>query len=390
MKKAVMYGAGNIGRGFIGKVLSESGYEVCFVDIQKAIVDSINQKKEYPVRIVSNECKTEETVQNIRAVDGMFTEEVAEEIAKADIMATAVGVNVLPKIVRPICAGLKKRFDSGGDALNIIICENLIDSHLYLRRLIDEEMGVKYKDILDEKLGLVEASIGRMVPVMTDEMCEGNPLRVWVESYCELPADKDAFKGTIPQDIKGLLPYSPFSYYIKRKLFIHNMAHAMCSYLGWQKGYTYLFECVEDAEILTLTKAAMEESAQALNKQYSISMLVLEEHIYDLLYRFRNRALGDTVARVGTDPIRKLLKTDRLVGAAMYCIEQDIKPVNILKGIAAGLGYNNPNDKSAVAIQEEIVKNGIAQAVKNLCGINEHDAVYTDILNEYLSLKNMA
>ena len=114
MKKAVMYGAGNIGRGFIGKTFSESGYEVCFVDVVETVVSRLNEDKCYPVRIVSNDGQREEIVHNVLAVNGLDLESVAQEIAAADIMATAVGVNVLPAIVKPLCAGLKKRFDAGG------------------------------------------------------------------------------------------------------------------------------------------------------------------------------------------------------------------------------------------------------------------------------------
>ncbi len=245
--KAVMYGAGNIGRGFIGKVFSESGYEVCFVDVSMPVVDQINKDNEYTVKIVSNKFRHEQIVKNVRAVNGSDVPSVADEILCADIMATAVGVNVLPRIVKPICEGLKKRYDLNKGPLNIIICENLIDADQYLRGLIETEMGEFYKTWLDNNLGLVEASIGRMVPVMTDEMCEGNILKVWVEPYDELPVDKDAFIGDIPK-LSNLLPFSPFGFYIKRKLFIHNMGHAMCAYFGWQRGYATSDECIRDVD----------------------------------------------------------------------------------------------------------------------------------------------
>ena len=382
MKKAVMFGAGNIGRGFIGKVFSESEYEVVFIDIVSKIVDAINTDKEYPVRIVSNEFTEEVTVRNIRAIDGNNAEKVSDVIAGANIMATAVGVNVLPTIVKPLCEGLKKRFKENNNYLNILICENLIDSHLYLRELIEAEIGLEYKEILSERVGLVEASIGRMVPLMTDEMKESNILRVWVEPFEELPVDKDGFKGGIPQ-IKGMVPFSPFSFYIKRKLFIHNLGHAICAYLGWGKGYEYIYECCEDKDIADKVEKAMKESARALSREYCVPPAELNAHITDLLLRFKNRALGDTVVRVGKDPIRKLGINDRLVGAAVYCIEQGIEPEYIAKGITAALRYDNKEDASATQLNAFIRNKGIDKCIREVCCIVKGSLLYEKIISNY-------
>ncbi len=385
MKKAIMYGAGNIGRGFIGKTFSQSGYEVCFVDVIKKVVKELNDKNQYPVKIISNEGHAEQIVRNVRAVSGFDIEKVAKEIANADVMATAVGVNILPKIVKPICAGLKKRFEQNDKPLNIIICENLINADKYLRKLIEDEMGIEYKDILDKKLGLIEASIGRMVPVMTSDMQEGNMLRVWVEPYDELPVDKDAFVGEIP-NLKNLVPFSPFGFYIKRKLFIHNLGHTMCAYFGWQKGYEYIYECIDDKKIRSLVEAAMKETAMALNNEYGIAINEINDNIYDLLHRFSNRVLGDTVTRVGKDPLRKLGNNDRLVGAALYCEKNGIEPNNIIKGIAVALKYNNNEDESAVKIQKLINEKGLEECIEQICGLDKDTFLSKEIIRNYKSI----
>ena len=43
MQRAIMIGAGNIGRGFIGALLAKSGYQVLFADVNQSIIDAINK-----------------------------------------------------------------------------------------------------------------------------------------------------------------------------------------------------------------------------------------------------------------------------------------------------------------------------------------------------------
>jgi len=367
MKKAVMYGAGNIGRGFIGKVFSEGGLDVVFVDVVPEVVNKLNADGQYPVRLVSNEETREVTVKNASAVSGMDSEAVAKEILDADVMATAVGVNVLPKIVANIAAGLDARAAAGKGPLDIIICENLLDADKYLRSLLEDAVKPATRDYLESSVGLVEASIGRMVPVMTDEMRGDNILRVWVEPYEELPVDKDAFKNELPP-IKTLVPFSPFGFYIRRKLFLHNMGHAICAYFGWRKGYDYIWQSADDPEIQPLVKAAMLDVAAALHKGYGIPLKEIEDNVYDLLGRFANRVLRDSTARVGMDPVRKLKATDRLVGAALYCQENGVGYDNILPAIAAALHFDNPADAASVIVQQHIAEKGIESAVSTFCG----------------------
>jgi mannitol-1-phosphate 5-dehydrogenase len=175
-----------------------------------------------------------------------------------------------------------------------------------------------------------------MVPVQTDEMKDGEPLRICTESYGFLPVDKAAFKGTIP-DIKGMVPFEPFDFFVKRKLFIHNMAHATTAYLGDLIGKEYIYEAIDNPDILLIVQNAMMESAQALVKRYGVDMDWMLDHINDLLRRFANITLKDTCARVGGDPARKLSPGDRLAGSMKLAEEEGICPAYIAVGAAAGL-----------------------------------------------------
>ena len=376
MKKAVMYGGGNIGRGFIGATLSQSGYEVTFVDVAAPVVQALQEQNTYPVRYVSNEGHKDVWIQNVTAVDGNDTQAVAEKIAECDIMATAVGVRVLPWIVPNIVAGLRKRWASGGKELNIIICENLMNANHVLEGMLKEKLTEEECALFDKTVGLVEASIGRMVPVQTEAMKDGHPLRVCVEKYGFLPVDKDAFKGEIP-DITNLVPYSPFDFYLKRKLYIHNMGHATCAYLGDILGLTYIYESIDLPDVYIIVKNAMLESAQALAGQYQAPMKPLMDHIDDLLGRFTNAALGDTCQRVGGDPARKLSPEDRLIGAGKLALQQGIAPCHIAVGAAAGVRrYLMENDKV------QSVENAL-EVLQQVSGLNAEDKLAQMILAMY-------
>lgn len=348
--KAVMYGAGNIGRGFIGALLSQTGYEVVFVDVNDEVVNTINRDKTYPQEIVGEHGKTV-WIQNIRAVNGKDTSAVSNEIASADLLATSVGVSVLEKIVPVICEGLTKRWDQDPDnVLDLLICENLMDADKFLRERIYETLPTRHKETMSQSLGLVETSIGRMVPVMTDDMKKGDPLRICVEEYDFLPVDRNAFKGPIP-DYDKIVPYSPFSFYLERKLYIHNMAHAFTAFLGKIKGYTYIDESINDIYIRKMVEGAMIESAMMISKKYQVEFSELKAHIDDLLLRFQNSDLHDTVERVGREPLRKLKPDDRLVGVLRGCEHAGILPVYLSFAVACAL-YNVTKDSASELLAE--------------------------------------
>jgi mannitol-1-phosphate 5-dehydrogenase len=335
-RRAVMYGAGNIGRGFIGMLMSQSGYGVTFIDVAKPVVDALHERGGYPVRILDLDGYEDILVEGVDAIDGTDADAVAKAIAGADVMATAVGVNILKFIAPNIAAGLKQRFAQGGKSLNIIICENLIDANKTLEELIRSHLNAQEQAWMEENVGFVEASIGRMVPVQTKDMQDGDPLRVCVERYGYLPVDKDAFRGEPPQ-IRNMVPFSPFDFYIRRKLYIHNMVHAVTAYLGMYAGKDRIADAIDDPDISLLALNAMLESAEALSRKYGVPLNEILRHIQDLLARLANRSLGDTCARVGADIVRKLSPQDRLTGAALLCREQGITPAYICVGAAGAL-----------------------------------------------------
>ncbi|MBM6823317.1 mannitol-1-phosphate 5-dehydrogenase, partial [Fusobacterium mortiferum] len=102
---------GNIGRGFIGAILSENGYEVCFADINEIMISELNNKQEYVVEVVGQNCN-EITIKNVCGVLSN-KDEILEKIKEAEIVTTAVGPGVLKIIAKSLAQGIEKRMNEG-------------------------------------------------------------------------------------------------------------------------------------------------------------------------------------------------------------------------------------------------------------------------------------
>lgn len=384
--KAVQFGAGNIGRGFIGQLFFESGYETVFVDVDPELVSELNRRGSYTIRIVGDTTH-DINVHGVRAVDGADTEAVVEEVATADIAATAVGVKALAAVAEPLARGLEARCQRpDSPTLDIIVCENMVNAAGFLKEHVGERLSGADKELLETRVGFVDASIGRMVPLMTAEQREEDPLLVLVEEYCELPVDKAAFKGPIPP-IHHLEPYDNFQAYVERKLYVHNTGHAIAAYLGHLRGHTFIWEAIGDQAVRDRVKAAVDESRDALVERRGLDSSDLDDHIDDLLSRFANVALGDTVFRVARDPIRKLGKDDRLVGAARAALDAGISPVRIAFGVAAAIFYDEPSGPEAVRLKEVRENEGVEAVLAKFCELTPEDELYETVMQAVGTLR---
>lgn len=378
--KAIMVGAGNIGRGFIGATLAQSGYAVTFIDISQEVVDYLNEKHSYPLRLVSNEEMKELEITGVDAIHGENSEEVATAISKTDLLAISVGTKALPIIAPNIAEGIKRRFKRTEAPLNLFLCENLVDVKQVMEALLKKYLNAEEQSLFDERIGLVTASIGRMVPIQTEKMQEGNPMRVCVEPYDALPVDGEAIKGEVPP-INKLIPYSPFDFYLKRKLYVHNLGHAVCAYLGMFEGKTFIDEAIEEPIIYQMTRMAMMESGRALALAFDVSREEILRNIDDLLQRFANRALGDTCARVGGDPGRKLAPKDRLIGAAVFCESHGVSYDGIAVGVAAAI-YHYIGEKEEIQRDENA-----RQILQELCQTEQECCLEEKVMKFYAMLR---
>ncbi len=386
MKEAIIFGAGNIGRGFLGQLFSESGYRVTFVEVDQALLQTLNARGAYTIRLVTNDRAEEVTVGPVVAVPAGNLDAVAEAVARADIGATAVGAGVLRHVAPAVAKGIERRAAAGVTApFNLILAENLKNAAAIFREMVAESLPPAWHPYLAEHVGFVDTVIARMVPPLTPELRSQDPSLVIVEPYKELPVDRQGFAGDPPQ-VVGMIPYSPFAFFTERKLYVHNAGHAVLGYLGSLAGYEYGYEALADEDIYFQARGAMEESARALARKYRPPAGALLANIEDLLGRFGNRALGDTILRLGRDPIRKLARPDRLVGAALNALAEGVTPVHLVTGIAAGLLFDHPDDSVARDLQARLHAYGIARTLNEVCELPAGEPLFEMIVARYRGL----
>ena len=379
MKKAVQFGAGNIGRGFIGALLSQSGYQVVFADVAEAIIDKINEDKTYTVHVMDVDCK-DQKIENISGVNSTKPEAI-DEIASADLVTTAVGLVILPRIAPTIAQAIEKRMENGvKEPMNMIACENAIRGTSQLKKAVYENLSDAGKAYADEYVGFADCAVDRIVPPVKSE----NFIDVVVEEYFEWDVEKSGLKGELPQ-IEGMTLVDDLMAYIERKLFTLNTGHCITAYLGNLRGIPTIDKAIADEEIFGSVSAAMKESGAGLIKKYGFDPEKHAAYIKKIIGRFKNPYLQDDVTRVGREPLRKLSPTDRLIKPMMTAAGYGLPVDHLVIGAGAALHYDNPNDKQSVELQEKIGAQGVRAAAAEITGLTD-EGLLDAIVAEYEKL----
>lgn len=382
-KTAIQFGAGNIGRGFIGAVLSEAGYELVFADVVDDLINSINKRKEYCVHVKDTDSRNF-MIRNISAVNSNSSE-VVEKITQADIITTAVGLRILKFVAPSIAKGIEARRAAGIEKpLNIMACENGIRATSHLKELIFSQLSPDTIEWTKTHVGFPDTAVDRIVPPIH---CDA-PLDVAVEEFFEWDAERASFVGGVPE-IPGMVPVGNLEAYIERKLLTLNTGHATVAYVGKMKGYSTINESIADKQISDLVREVMQQSGNGLIKKFGFDHDAHSNYIETILKRFRNPFLTDDVNRVGREPLRKLAKDDRLVMPVLNAREYGCPYDKLLLSIGAALHFNNPEDPQSVEMLDTISRLGLEAAISKFTGIDASDPLIPEIKTAYSEIEKL-
>jgi mannitol-1-phosphate 5-dehydrogenase len=361
---AVHFGAGNIGRGFIGLLLHEAGYEVVFADVNAELIGALQATPSYRV-IEAGAGGVEKTVTGYRAIDsGADSDGLVAAIAAADVVTTAVGPNILKFVAPAIAAGILARPISAGP-LAVMACENALGATDLLRAEVlkhapEAEVGVRAV--------FANTAVDRIVP---EQSTAG--LDVLVEPYCEWAVESASFGSSVPP-LPGAHFVPDLAPYIERKLFTVNTGHATTAYYGRLAGHATIAAALADAAVRSSVEAVLGETAEFLVAKHDFSAAEQRTYLEKTLERFSNPAIDDSVERVGRQPIRKLSRNERFVGPASEIAEAGGAATALLGAMAAALRFDSAGDEEAVKLQG-MLRDG-TDIVATVMGLTPDDALY--------------
>ena len=374
MSAAVHFGAGNIGRGFVGLLLHRAGYQVVFVDVVDELIDALNRTPSYLVKEVGLESR-EERVDNYRAINSRGDEPAAvAEIASADIVTTAVGPTVLKFVAPVIAAGLRQRAD-GTAPLALMACENAINATNVLAEHIRAAVPEDEWPAVAARAVFANTAVDRIVPAQSADA----GLDVTVETYFEWAIERPPFGGDEPS-IPDATWVDDLAPYIERKLFTVNTGHAATAYHGFARGIKKLSDALADDTVRAAVTGVLDETRQLLMAKHDFTAGAQQAYVDKILQRFANPYLPDTVDRVGRQPLRKLSRSERLVGPAAELAERGIRPQHLLATVEAALSFDVPDDPQSVELQQLLRTLTAAEATERICGLTPADPLYDDVV----------
>ncbi|KAK7928390.1 mannitol-1-phosphate 5-dehydrogenase [Apiospora marii] len=378
-KKAVHFGSGNIGRGFVACFLHESGYDVIFADVMDDLVNKLNATPSYKVIEVGTEGTDVKTITNYRAINSKYNEEeLVNEISTADVVTCSVGPNILKFIAPVIAKGIDKR-SNDLQPLAVIACENAIGATDTLAGHIKDPKNTPEHRLEDHHLraAYANSAIDRIVPAQKEDA----GLDVTLEKFYEWVVESTPFDSHAIPTIDGIKWVDNLLPYIERKLFTVNTGHATAAYHGYNRQKETVDDALRDKEIKAIVSAALAETSKLIVEKHGIPADEQEAYKQKIILRISNPHLADKVERVGRAPMRKLSRKERFISPAAELAEKGY-PVEALLG-AAEMAFRFQDiegDDESKELAKIMAENDAHGVVTQVCGLTTSDKLYPHVV----------
>ncbi|EFQ58089.1 mannitol dehydrogenase domain protein [Streptococcus downei F0415] len=384
MSKAVHFGAGNIGRGFIGEILFENDFDITFVDVNEKIIDALNERASYEIEI-AEDGKRHIAVSGVSGINnGKDPEAVVAAITQADIITTAIGPNILPLIAGLIAQGIEARQAAGKEEpIDILACENMIGGSQFLWEEVKKHLSQAGLEYAENYVGFPNAAVDRIVPAQSHE----DPLFVVVEPFKEWVVETGRMKNK-GLKLTGVHYEEELTPFIERKLFSVNSGHATSAYTGAHYGAQTILEALKNSTVKANVQAVLAEIRSLLIAKWDFKEADLLDYHKVIISRFENPYIVDDVTRVARTPIRKLGFDERFIRPIRELKERGLAYDNLLKTVAYVFEYKDPNDQQSVELQDLLANKPLAEVITQVTGLEDQDLI-AEIESAVEALENL-
>lgn len=377
MKNAVHFGAGNIGRGFIGLLLNHSDYFVNFVDVNDALIDALKNRQSYTVELIDDNSE-KVVVNNVSGINSKYELDLLKKtLVEADLITTAVGVTILPIIAKSLVSAIEQRANDKVESyLNIIACENTIEGSTKLKNALLPLLSEYAVEYVEKWVGFPDSAVDRIVPNQKNE----DILWVKVEPFYEWVIDQTKIKGEL--NIEGVHFTDTLEAYIERKLFTVNTGHTTAAYAGFIKGYPTIKDAMQDSSIVSLVEKVLSETGAMLVLKHGFDDTKQKEYIVKTIKRFKNPSIIDEVTRVGRSPLRKLAKGDRFIKPILECDTLGLSYDGLIQSVLNALKFDCAEDEESVKLQSMLKEKGLETTLIEVTGLEKEHKVIQNIIKQ--------
>lgn len=375
MKKIVILGAGKIGRGFVADAFAAGGYKLVFADADAALVKALRDRGHYTLRNVRSADEQETKVIGDYEALHIDDERLVPEIIEAGLAAVAIFPNDFPGAAKIIAEALTSKHARGdASALDVLVIANLANAQRIFADAVRQALPAQLHEFMEKTLGVCATVAARVAVRPTGRMLDEDPLAVLTDGCDVLPVERK-FKGECPA-CPMLEYHDSLDALAARKLYTCNMAHAASAYLGASKGCATICEALNDAQIEQIVRGALDEALEGFVREGTFAAEDKAACIDGVIRKFQNPVIGDTPARVGADPRRKLRGEGCIVGAMRMARNNGVYPYYLSKIAAYGLLFAQPGDEGAAEVRAFAMQNGVEAAVRKYMELWEPDLIY--------------
>lgn len=201
-----------------------------------------------------------------------------------------------------VVEGLARRRSAGVPPFTVLSCDNIEENGRVARRCVvaaARRVGPELGDWVDQQVRFPGTMVDRITPATDD------PTVIVCESYRRWVVEDDFPLGRPPWEQAGAELIADVRPYEVLKLRLLNGAHQAIAYPGLVAGLTHAHEAVGDPAIVAFASAYMREAATTLEPMPGIDP---DQYERDVLARFANAHLPDTLARLAVDGADRITK----------------------------------------------------------------------------------